>query len=67
MNTDKKDDIYTLDELILKLVGIRDGLECRLNFPKAYLTLCLEIQSLNLKMQQIEKFCVKITHFMRCD
>lgn len=57
MNTDKDDDLYTLKELIIKLLGIIDGLDCDypLNHPKLYLTLCLEIQGIKVKMYQMEK------------
>ena len=41
-----KEDLYTLNELIQILENIRDRKTDQLNFPKALLTICKEIENL---------------------
>lgn len=40
------DDLYTLEELIERLENIKHGIDDRLNFPKAFLTLAKEIEKI---------------------
>lgn len=53
--SEERNDIYSLEDLILRLEKIRDDFHGNINFPKAFYSLALEIKSIKERLDKKEK------------